>query len=320
MLNILVGTPNESFDIDEIKQNFAKNNNFNSKIYFENENLSQDILDSINVLFGYNEVLLDKMLDSNQSQLKWVQALSAGVDYFPLDRLKAKHIKLNTVSGIHAEPIAETVIGMILGSYRFIDQAARAKAWIKPNYELKMLKNKKVVVYGTGSIGGRIGELLKAFKAETIGINHSGRDVDSFDKTFKINNDNSVVNDADVIINTLPLTKETTDFYNAEFFNKLTNKPMYISIGRGPSTNTDDLTKALQQGRLSSAALDVTDPEPLDANHPLWKMDNVLITSHISGFYAEYVEEALKIFDVNMQQFIKNDTLVKNEVDLSKGY
>ncbi|WP_056965898.1 NAD(P)-dependent oxidoreductase [Apilactobacillus ozensis] len=319
-MNILVGTPNESFDIEELKQNFAKNNNFNSKIYFENDDLSQSDLDSINVLVGYNQELLDKMLNSNQSQLKWIQALSAGVDYFPLEKLNEKHVKLTTVSGIHAEPIAETVIGMVLGSYRFIDESARAQGWIKPVNQLKMIKNKKAVVYGTGSIGGRIGELLQAFKANTIGVNHSGHAANGFDQTFSMDGDEADIYDADLVINTLPLTPETKDFYNREFFNKLNNKPMYISIGRGPSTNTEDLTNALQQGQLSAAALDVTDPEPLNPDHPLWKMDNVVITSHISGFYAEYVEEALKIFDVNMKQFIQDSTLVKNEVNLSKGY
>lgn len=322
-MNILVAAPNTNFDIDKIKTNFKENGNFdNDNIYYEDESLSKDILDSIDILVGHNKEILDKILSSNNSQLKWIQALSAGVDYYPLDQLRAKDIYLTTVSGIHAEPISETVIGMILGNYRAINEAARKRLWYQPNKMPKMIDGKHAVVFGTGHIGGRIAELLDSFGAETIGVNHSGHSAKGFAQTVNMDNvmnDDRVLN-ADIIINALPLSDSTYHYYNEKFFNALNNQPMFISIGRGPSTVTNDLVNALYNQQLSSAALDVTDPEPLPADNPLWKMDNVLITSHISGLHAEYMDESLAILDENMQAFNNNGKPNKNLVNLIEGY
>ncbi|TPR24539.1 hydroxyacid dehydrogenase [Apilactobacillus micheneri] len=322
-LNILVAAPNTNFDIDKIKTNFKENGNFdNDNIYYEDESLSKDILDSIDILVGYNKELLDKILNSDNAQLKWIQALSAGVDYYPLDQLKDKNVYLTTVSGIHAEPISETVIGMILGNYRAINESARKRSWYQPNVMPKMINGKHAVVFGTGHIGGRIAELLDAFGAETIGVNHSGHPADGFAQTVSMDNvmnDDRVLN-ADLIINALPLSDSTYHYYNEKFFNALNNQPMFISIGRGPSTVTDDLVDALYNQQLGSAALDVTDPEPLPADNPLWKMDNVLITAHISGLHAEYMDESLAILDENMQAFNNDGKPNKNLVNLVEGY
>ncbi|WP_157945030.1 NAD(P)-dependent oxidoreductase [Apilactobacillus quenuiae] len=322
-MNILVAAPNTNFDIDKIKDNFKENDNFdNDNIYYEDQSLSQNVLDSIDILVGYNKKILDKILTSDNAQLKWIQALSAGVDYYPLDQLKDKDIYLTTVSGIHAEPISETVIGMILGNYRDINEAARKRSWYQPSTMPKMINGKKAVVFGTGHIGGRTAELLDAFGSETIGVNHSGHPAKGFAQTVSMDDimtDNRVLN-ADIIINALPLSDSTFHYYNEKFFNALNNQPMFISIGRGPSTVTADLVNALYDQNLGAAALDVTDPEPLPDDSPLWKMDNVLITSHISGLHAEYMDESLAILDENMQAFNSYGKPNKNLVNLVAGY
>ncbi|UQS84525.1 hydroxyacid dehydrogenase [Apilactobacillus apisilvae] len=322
-MNILVAAPSNSFDINKIKENFAENGNFdNDNIYYEDESLSSDILNRIDIFVGYNKQLLDEILSSDQSQLKWIQALSAGVDYYPLDQLKDKKIALTTVSGIHAEPIAESVIGMILGSYRAINESARKRNWYKPTSMLKMINGKHAVVFGTGHIGGRIAELLDAFGAKTVGVNHSGHPAKNFAETVSMDNvtNETKVLDADIIINALPLSDSTYHYYNDKFFNLLNKQPMFISIGRGPSTVTQDLIDALNNHQLGSAALDVTDPEPLPEDSPLWKMDNVLITPHISGIHAEYMDESLAILDENMQSFNNDGKPSKNLVNLDEGY
>ncbi|MBA1394048.1 hydroxyacid dehydrogenase, partial [Lactobacillus sp. XV13L] len=115
-------------------------------------------------------------------------------------------------------------------------------------------------------------------------------------------------------------TSATKDYFNAGFFKHLTKQPLFISIGRGPSTNTADLITALKKQQLSAAALDVTDPEPLPADNPLWQMGNVLISPHISGIYSEYTMEAIELFHTNLQYFHQDGTVAINQVDFNKGY
>lgn len=104
------------------------------------------------------------------------------------------------------------------------------------------------------------------------------------------------------------------------FFNQLKNQPLFISIGRGLSTNTNDLITALRQQQISSVALDVTYPEPLPSDNPLWQMENVLITPHIAGDFQEYPQQAIQLFQKNLQQFRQNHTVNINLVDWNKGY
>ncbi|MHA8137712.1 NAD(P)-dependent oxidoreductase [Lactobacillaceae bacterium Scapto_B20] len=318
-MNILVTVPSSNFNINRMKQSFAKNANLDhDHIYYSPNDID---LDTVDVFVGYDEQVLDQILDSEDSRLKWIQALSAGVDYFPLDKIKQRNVTLTTVKGIHAEPISESVIGMILSQYRFLEASAKAEGWVKPGGPLKMIHGKQAVIFGTGYIGQRIAELLTAFGANVIGANSSGHPADGF-KTTISTKDLTIdeITNADLLINALPLTPATNNMYNADFFGALVKQPMFLSIGRGPSTNTEDLLAAIDNGKLGAAALDVTNPEPLPADHPLWQRANVLITSHVSGSHEEYMDESLAIFEQNAAQFEKDGRVSVNEVNLNKGY
>ncbi|WP_260117102.1 NAD(P)-dependent oxidoreductase [Nicoliella spurrieriana] len=173
-MNILVAIANDNFNPAQLKQAFNANPALkNDHVYYDFEHPDFDP-DQIDVMIGYNQKLLNQMLDSDSARLKWVQALSAGVDYYPLAKLQSKHVILTTVNGIHAEPIAESAVGMILGQYRFLVESARKQGWVKPTHDLKMIKDKHAVIFGTGHIGRRIAELLTAFGAKVVGVNHSG--------------------------------------------------------------------------------------------------------------------------------------------------
>ncbi|MBW1605053.1 NAD(P)-dependent oxidoreductase [Lactobacillus sp. Sy-1] len=320
-MNILVAISNENFNNEQIKHIFDTDQALaGNQVYYEFDSPDVD-LDQIDVMIGYDQKVLNQILASPTAHLKWIQALSAGVDYYPLKELQAKQILLTTVNGIHAEPIAESTIGMILGQYRFLVESARKQGWIKPTHSLNMIKGKRAAIFGTGHIGSRITELLEAFGAETVGVNHSGHPAAGFKATVSTADlQTPQITGADIIVNALPLTKATTGMFNQAFFEALTNQPIFISIGRGPSTNTDALLAAIDDGKLGAAGLDVTDPEPLPADNPLWHRDNVLITSHISGIHAEYLEEALQILNQNAAQFKQDGTVVINEVNYDKGY
>lgn len=317
---VLGGTLNHEGAKDALKKLAAESEH---EYFFANDELSDQQLAEIDILLGNATGILDRIFSLEKPQLKWIQAFSAGVDYFPLDQLAKRQILLSNVSGIHAEPIAETVLGMMLSHFRGIKDAVvqqQKNHWQPADFGYTVLSDKKLAVIGTGHIGTRIAELGQAFRMETVGVNHSGHPADGFNQTLPLSQMTEAVKDAAVIVNTLPLTDETRGLYDAEFFAALETAPLFINIGRGPSVVTDDLVAALKAGQVSAAGLDVTAPEPLPEDSQLWQMDNVLITPHVSGLYQEYAQDVIKIFKENLQQYEVDGTLVRNEVDLKKGY
>lgn len=125
---------------------------------------------------------------------------------------------------------------------------------------------------------------------------------------------------ADCVINILPLTPETTRIYNSHFFNSMKSSASFYNVGRGPSVDTVALTEALRQKEIAFAALDVFEEEPLPANDPLWTLENVLITPHISGLTPHFQKAFMAIFMDNFRNFIHEKKLVRNQVNVTKGY
>jgi D-2-hydroxyacid dehydrogenase (NADP+) len=125
--------------------------------------------------------------------------------------------------------------------------------------------------------------------------------------------------EADVVLNALPLTPATTRILDARAFGWMKRGAIVANVGRGGTIDTGALVAALSEGRLGGALLDVTDPEPLPAKHPLWQMENVLITPHYSGSHPGYDDRAAKIFLENLRRYLAGEELL-NEVDKEAGY
>ncbi len=124
--------------------------------------------------------------------------------------------------------------------------------------------------------------------------------------------------EADFIVNALPLTDETTGLFNAEFFAGAKQGAFFINVGRGKTVVTADLVDALESGQLAGAGLDVTEPEPLPSRHPLWQMDNVIITPHVSARGGNRIRHNMLATE-NLRRFIAGEPLL-NVVDAAAGY
>jgi phosphoglycerate dehydrogenase-like enzyme len=161
---------------------------------------------------------------------------------------------------------------------------------------------------------------LKAMHVHVTGINHSGRDVEGFDKVYPIAEYATAVKDADVIVNILPGTEETRDFFNDEFFSYVNDAFLFVNVGRGFSVNNDALIAAVDAGKIDFVALDVTNPEPLPSDSPLWDIPEVLITSHTTGMIDDYQARLVKIIADNLPSFLADNSFVRNVVDIDKGY
>ncbi|WP_338707980.1 D-2-hydroxyacid dehydrogenase [Paenibacillus amylolyticus] len=274
------------------------------------------------IILGWSPLVTEHALKQD-SLLKWVQVWSAGVDNLPFADLQQKNVQVTSANGVHAIPITEIILGMMLSHSRWLRQAMlhqQHAEWKAPAKPLPELHGKTAVIVGVGEIGTETARILKALGMRTIGVRRSGKDVPNVDQMYDMTGLHEALNQGDYVINILPLTDETKHIYDQTAFEQFRSGACFVNVGRGPSVKTEALLNALQNGQVAFAALDVFEEEPLPADHPLWGMDNVLITPHIAGSTEQYADRAVDIFVKNLEAYVAGDTLPVNLVDYSHKY
>lgn len=277
---------------------------------------------SITIMLGWDKLLSPKILNSPNSQLKWIQTKSAGVDYLPIATLLERNIPVTNASGVHAQPIAQSVIADMLYFTRGLNQHIKNTnnhVW-QANGNQFVLSDFTVLIFGTGRIGQELAHNLKPFGIRTLGINHSGKAVDGFNQVFPLTEYSAALKQADIVVNILPGTEETHHFYNQEFFDKLSELFLFINVGRGFSVDSLALINAVKQAKIKYVALDVTEIEPLPSDDLLWQIPEVLITSHSTGLVPDYDLRLSKIILTNLTSYFTDHKLSRNIVNLTKGY
>ena len=285
----------------------------------DKEEIKKHYLDS-EVLAGFSPVR-DGFL--NNTNLKWVQFWGAGVDKFPIAEMKEKGIILTNTSGVHANQISESIFAFMLaysrGFYKFLPNQ-RNKVWESNNGLLGEIHGKTLGILGVGAIGAETAKIAKAFGMNVLGLRRSGGEAPYTDKCYKTNEVISLLKDSDYVVNILPLTPETEGFMDKAKFEAMKKTAVYISVGRGKTTNQQDLINALKSGQIAFAGLDVTEPEPLPPTDPLWSLENVIITCHSAGGSDKYDERAMDIFLENVEAYVKTGAPVRNVVNLDLYY
>ncbi|MEC0123713.1 D-2-hydroxyacid dehydrogenase [Paenibacillus pabuli] len=274
------------------------------------------------IIVGWSPLVTEHALKEN-SPLKWVQVWSAGVDNLPFSELETKNTLVTSANGVHAIPITEIILGMMLSHSRWLRQAMvhqQQAEWKSPGKPLPELHGKTAVIVGVGEIGTETARILKALGMNVIGVRRSGEDVPNVDRMYTMSGFHEALGQGDYVINILPLTDETHHIYDQAAFAHFKSGACFVNVGRGPSVNTEALLSALDSGQVAFAALDVFEEEPLPSDHPLWGKDNVLITPHIAGSTEQYTERALDIFVRNLEAYVSGKTLPLNLVDYSHKY
>jgi phosphoglycerate dehydrogenase-like enzyme len=222
--------------------------------------------------------------------------------------------------------IAEHTIAMMMSIARGLPAYSRAQ--VKSEWDDSLssairfgeVKDKTMLVVGLGGIGTEI-----AWRAHGLGMriiatrNSSRRGPDYVDYVGLADELNKLAGEADVIVNALPLTAKTTGVFNKAFFDAAKPGAMFLSVGRGKSTVTKDLIAALESGQIYGAGLDVTDPEPLPADSPLWQMPRVVITPHSSAAGIDSLRRMATIAVENLRRYANGERML-NIVDINAGY
>ena len=221
-------------------------------------------------------------------RLRWVQLGSAGADSYVAPGVLDDSVVLTSCSGAYGQAVSEHVFAMVLAVQKKLElyrDDQRAGVWGEEG-EVSSLIGANVLVIGTGDIGGHFCRLATAFGAHVTGARRkAGECPEGFERVIPMERIHDVVPKMDVIAGFVPSTPETRHLVNADLLARCRRGVIVANGGRGDLIVTDDLVDALVSGQVGAAALDVTDPEPLPAGHPLWTLRNALVIPHVSGFW-----------------------------------
>lgn len=233
--------------------------------------------------------------------LKWVQIFSSGTEQLPNDYLKNRKIIVTTVRGIHAIPISEYVVGMLLYQTKKIKQFEDEKE--RKNWNQLIISSelfgKKIAILGTGVIGKEIAKKAQAFGMNVIGYNRSKSKVDGFDVVFSITELLNTISEVDFICSILPSNPESKGIIDKELIASMKKGVGIINVGRGDAIDENAFTEALLNNHIGWAAFDVFEKEPLPREHVFWTLENLVITPHASAMTPMYLERAVHIFEEN---------------------
>ena len=259
--------------------------------------------------------------------LKWMQITWAGVNKYSRMKSFPEGVALTNVSGAFGKIISEYVVGSIIALYRSFPKYwdnKKAHIWRIEDSALSVY-GKKILILGTGDLGRNVARRLQAFDAHIMGVRRNpktGRPA-VFDEMYGIDQLDEVIPQADIVIGCLPDTPETSGMMTFERLMSMKEKAILVNVGRGSLMKNDDLIRVMQSGRLLGAALDVVEGEPLAADSPLWDMENVIITPHISGpSFGGNLEIEHTIWNMcidNLERYLKGKPL-EHLVDLKAGY
>ena len=267
----------------------------------------------------------DVKLLASAPKLKWIQSESAGVEHLIfLPGFAQSKIVLTNNKILQGPEIADHALGLLQAITRGIATAARggSEDWNQRNFNPNELRGNTAVIVGVGGIGTQIALRLHASGMTVIGVDPKDFPFNTYlSRTVAPDRLDSVLPQADVVFISAPLTPKSRKMMGAREFELMKPNSYFIAVSRGGLYNTDALVKALDSKRLAGAGLDVTDPEPLPKNHPLWKFPNVLITPHIAGAGRSDGENARyeALYTENLKRFAAGEPLL-NVVDKEKGY
>ncbi len=283
--------------------------------------------DDIDALLPQAEIIIGNVPTGKlpaAEKLELLQLNSSGAAEYTEPGVLAPGVKLTNATGAYSRPVAEHSLAatlMLQKNLHLYRDQQNAALW-EDRGPVKSIDGAVVAVVGLGDIGLRYARMAKALGAYTIGIKRRGgacpEGEDELQPTDKLM---EILPRADVVASFLPGTKDTEHMYTSGHFRAMKNSAIFINSGRGNAVDPDVLYEALKSGQIAAAAIDVTEPEPLPADSPLWGLENLLITPHVSGGYHMSVtlETIIDIACRNLSAYLSGGELI-NVVDFKTGY
>ncbi|MDK8794110.1 D-isomer specific 2-hydroxyacid dehydrogenase family protein [Corynebacterium sp. MSK041] len=256
--------------------------------------------------------------------VQFVQFAWAGIDALAeAGILKRSGLRWANAAGLYDDNVAESTLALLLGAlhqYRRVTRDGSTTRDIAHETQY-LVEDKTVAIVGAGGIGKKLLSYMAPFGVHTIAVNRSGRPVEGADETVPMADIESknVWGRADVVVLLAPLTESTRGLVNADVLAQMKETAVLVNVARGPLVVTDDLVEALNNGTIAGAALDVTDPEPLPADHPLWDCDRCLMTPHTAGT-PRFGKQRIGGLTLRNWEALQRGEAMPTEVDVEQGY
>ncbi len=288
------------------------------------DNSGKEKLDALlawtDVIFGF---IVPGNIITRAPKLKWVQMTSAGVDRLRDTEIWRSRVTITGVSGIHATPIGEFVLGLMLMFAKGAPlsfQMKQKREWTR--FMPTVLRSKTVGIIGQGHIGSEVARLSKAFGMKVIATRRSARQASKaryVDMLLPREQMRQLLAESDYVVLSVPLTNETYRIIGEAELKAMKPTAYLINIGRGNLVDEEALIRALDEKRIAGAGLDVTATEPLPTESLLWDFDNVILSPHVAGGMEDYMMRATELFCENLRRYLNGKKLL-NVIDRKKGY
>jgi phosphoglycerate dehydrogenase-like enzyme len=260
----------------------------------------------------------------NTPELCWVQAGTAGVDHLLRSALPRRGVTITNSSGAHGDPISEIILGHMLAFATGLNRLIRAqsehrliqKEVLQTKFELA---GQTLCVIGLGDIGGTLARKAAALAMHVTGVRRTPRPTSGVAHVYANDQLTTALAQADHVALCLPLTNETRHLIGADELRAMRSTAYIYNVGRGGSIDQVAMIEALQRGIIAGAGLDVTDPEPVPADSPLWDMPNVILSQHTSGSSPHNARRVTDLFAANLARYLADEPL-HQRIDPARGY
>ncbi len=301
------------------------------------ETIPEDLRNRVEILYGWGRQLAG--IDQFPS-LKWVQTHSAGIDSLLDKPIWQGEVLLTTLNGVHTVSMAEHAMAMMLAfrwQLRTMLNFQAESRWPQDRWGIfsgRELRGSTLGLVGYGAIARELARQAQALGMRVLAVNRSGRrrryrgfrepgvgDLEAAipEKIYPASHLAAMLPRCDYIVLLAPLTPETRHMVNEASFARMKPEAFFFNLGRGSLVDESALIEALRQGQIAGAGLDVFEEEPLPADSPLWQMENVIISPHVSGFSPTYNDRASDLFAENLRRYLVGQPLL-NLVEREKGY
>ena len=282
-----------------------------------------DCIGDADVYMGF----LDTKTFQAAKQLKWIQSPASGVNYFlDVEGLREGDVILTSAAGTHGGSVAESAIAMILAFTRGIRPSIQYQpehkwAMREIRVDLTELSGCTLGIVGFGQIGRALAKRMAGFDMNIIAVDLMPRDAPEYvSELWSLDRLDDLLAESDFVVIAVPYTEDTVDMIGAAELAKMKPSAMLVGMSRGGIINEDAMVKALRDGTIARAALDVFATEPLPEDSELWDIDNLLVAAHIAGGTQREYQNIMPIVLENLDRFINNQLPLRNQVDKTRGF
>ena len=291
------------------------------------DELAKQVANADAIIGGDDTVCDERVLAAAGKRLRWVAIMSAGVESClgkpALERAGLTTTNMRAVAGpVMAEHTIALMFALSRSLQVSIGRQSTGEGWNRSfaGSQPQALEGKTLLVVGLGGIGTEVARRAHGLGMKVIATRNSSKTGPDYVSYVGLSDElPTLIGQADVVVSSLPLIPATTNLFDAKMFARMKKNAYFINVGRGGSVVTNDLVAALNNGTIAGAGLDVTEPEPLPKDHPLWKAKNIIVTPHMSALSDLGQAARIAILREQVRRFAAGDQLL-SVVDFKKGY